>query len=179
MTIQFAKNQTFSLRSVSLYDSPKAYRAEDGSTIFKAGEPSQKGIVYPDHTEVTAIAKFEGGGWLCSFPNGELGYVDPNKIMANHLEAVAKKEATGTTVVKAKGNGHAAAPSSNPLEELKAARAAKAAAQLALQAADARIAKATALLQEMNRAAQELMEAKDEVRVLTAEEQAEKLFEQA
>lgn len=145
--IQFTANNTFALRAVSLYDSPKAYRTAEGDIIFKAGEKSQKGIAYGDGTEVTAIEKFSGGGWLCRFPGGELGYVDPNKIQANAEELAAKKAVTTTATKVTTATAVAMAPTT-PAAKLKALIAEKAALEARMPALAAEIEAARIALQQ-------------------------------
>lgn len=167
MAIQFTKNGTFSLRATALYDSAKQYRTEDGFTVFKVGEPSANGIPYPSGTEVLALEKFAGGGWLVRFPDGELGYVDSNKIIGNESQYQEKKALGRTTsstsgvVAMVKQPSRTPVPS-GPLTELKAAKAEREAIVAAAIANKARMARAEAAVKELARAAQELAEAMDQ-----------------
>ena len=145
--IQFTKNQTFTLRAVSLY--VKGDHTHDGHALLKAGEPSQAGVKYPDGTEVIAIEPAKGvGGWVCLFPNGEYGYVDSNKIQANWAEIQAKK---GTMPAKT-GNGHASKATMSPLDRVKALKAEKLGIEARLPQIDAEL---TAALKELQRARME------------------------
>ena len=150
MAIQFTKNQSFTLRSVSLYDSPKQYRTEGGDVIFKAGEPTAKGEVYPDQTEVLAIEKFAGGGFLCQFPNGELAYVDSNKIWENHISEngyKAKQAAKAATKVPVTLNGVSHKAPMTPIERVKMLKAEKLAITARFSAIDNELAEALKALQ--------------------------------
>lgn len=70
------------LRATSLYDAGRRQRiGSDDVLVYKAGEPSKRGVAYPDGTQVSALEPSAFGGWLCKYPGGELAYVDKNKLM--------------------------------------------------------------------------------------------------
>jgi hypothetical protein len=152
MAIQFVKNQSFTLRSVSLYDSRQQFRTEDGAIVHKAGEPTMKGIVYPDQIEVLAIEKFAGGGFLCQFPNGELAYVDSNKIWENHIsEDGYKAKQAAKAAVKVTGNGTVNGATKKvamtPIERVRALKAEKVAIEARFASIDNELAEALKALQ--------------------------------
>lgn len=167
---QFVKNETFSIRAVSISVRP------DGT--LKASEPSVSGIAsLPDGTQVVALEPFKGGEWLCRVEGvpaleGKSVRVDRNKIMGS---AAAVKYVQGRVQgTPANGKG-----TINPIERLKAAKAAKEQAEKNLAAAAAEVSAAQEAIRELAAMAKELEEATASAPLPSLEEMSDDELEAA